>query len=172
MALTSIPSTIFFQVLAQLTPIGASKGGAVARLLLDFQLASGSGVLQADGVHKSSRSLVGAATETISLHLLTDENGVVINPAEIVLFAVVAKGTNLGTIMLDDSPATPWTSFFASSAATDDGQLRLLPGGFIIAGTTADPAYAVNAGSRQFLVTNLDAVNTNKYELYILTRSV
>lgn len=168
---TSIPTTLLFKWLAQLTPDGDEGGGPIIEFGFDEALASGNSARQALIPFKTIRPLGAGASETINLQGLTDANGVAMTVAEVVLFVVSVPESALAGILLDDSPASPWIALFSSSAVTDDGQLTCIPGGFIIAMCVLDPAYPVTAGSRQFLVTNLDGANGVSYTLGLLTRA-
>lgn len=155
---------------ATLKPNGDEEGGQVLQVGIDELLANGTGTRQANDGLKDIRVLGAGATETVNWSTLTNANGDTISPAEIVVFGIMADAANGAGIQLDDSPGSPWLSFFRSSGATDNAELEVLPGGFLFAGTVLDPAYATSGGNDAFLVTNLDGSASATYTLFALTR--
>ena len=166
----SLPATILLKLFAQLRPDGDEGGGPITEVNYDRRLNNGTGSAQGNQTLIDRRTLGAGATEIIDWTTITDGNGNALNAAEVVFWGIqVDEGD--GGIQCDDSPANPWTSFFRASGATDNGEMEILPGGIIFAGTTADPAYPVAAGNRAFLVTNLDGVNAATYTIFAITRS-
>ncbi len=166
----NLPLQILFTFLTQLRPDGDEEGGPVIEIKVDERLTNGNGANQAAIPVKSVRTLGAGASETIDWTTFVDGNGNAINAVEVVYWGILADVANGAGIQIDDSPANPWTSFLRSSGATDDAQNEILPGGFVIAGTTADPAYPVAAGNRAFQVTNLDGANAATYTIFAATR--
>lgn len=155
----------------QLVPAGDESGGAVCEFSLSERLASGTGLRQADNPHIDVRTLAASASETIDLQGLTNANGATPTVAEVVAILLYADPANVGNLRIDDSPASNWSSLFTSSGGTDDAQLTLPPGAFILAGCVQAAAYAVDAGNRQFLVENLDGSNAGSYTIFLFTRA-
>ncbi len=167
----SLPATILLKLFAQLRPDGDEGGGSITEVNYDRRLNNGTGDAQANQTVIDRRTLGAGSTETIDWTTFTDGNGNALNAVEVVFWGIEADVANGAGIQCDDSTANPWTSFFRSSGATDNGEIEILPGGIVFAGTTADPAYPVAAGNRDFLVTNLDGANAATYTIFAVTRS-
>ena len=166
----NLPLQILFTFLTQLRPTGDEEGGPLVEIQIDERLTNGSAAGQATHPIKEVRTLAAGASETIDWTTIVDGNGDAINAAEVVFWGIIADPGNGAGIQIDDTPANPWSSFIRSTGATDDAQIEIPPAGFIIAGTVADPAYAVAAGNRAFQVTNLDGANAATYTIFAATR--
>ncbi len=168
----NIPTQIGINFRAQLAPDGDGTGGAISSILVDLLFANGTGANQADGVFFDSRVLVASANEDIDLQLILDENKNALAAEQVAVLIIQTPATNLGTIQMNDSAATPWISYLSSSGATDDARLDFLPGTTQILVCTPAVAYDVGAGNKIINFINLDGVNSNTYLLAVLTRSV
>lgn len=167
----SLPARISMNFLAQLAPNGDEGGGKIGEVLLDLLLSSGTGDNQGDGLFFDSRVLVAAANEDIDLQTILDGNSVALGAAEVAILIIQTPATNLGTIRMRDSAATPWLSFLSSGGATDDAQLDFPPGVTMLLAAPLDGTYAVAAGNKIINFINLDGVNSNTYLLAVIPRS-
>ena len=165
------PARVFASLDSQLLPNGDEGGGKTAEVLLDLLLANGTGDNQADGQLFDSRTLVASANEDIDLQLILDGNNLALAAAEVVILIIQTPATNLGTIRMRDSAATPWISFLSSSGATDDAQLDFPPGVTMLLAAPVDGTYAVAGGNKIINFINLDGVNSNTYIITVLPRT-
>lgn len=169
MALSPL-TKIFVAIFAQLTPDGDNSGGKIAEVSVDLGWSSGSGDNQADGVFHDSRTLIASATETIDLQTILDGNGNALGAAEIAALIIECPQSNQGDIQMDDSAATPWLAWLASSGATDDATLTLKPGVSQILVAPLDGSYPVSAGAKLINFVNLDGANPNTYTITAIVR--
>ncbi len=167
----AVPAQIGMNFRAQLAPDGDETGGKIGEVLVDLLFANGTGTNQGDGLFFDSRVLTSSSNEDIDLQTILDGNGNALGAAEIAILIIQTPSTNLGTIEMNDSAATPWVSFLTSSGATDDAELKFPPGVTMFLTAPVDGSYAVTAGNKIINFLNLDGSNSNTYLLAVIPRT-
>lgn len=135
------------------------------------QLADGSGAGKADRVFHDRRTLAASASEDLDLAgSLVDSFGQTVTFARIKGLYVRAAAGNTNNVIVGNASATAWAALLGAT-----GTLTLRPGAGVgvVAGEADVTAYAVGAGTADFLkVANSGAGSSVTYDVVIVGASV
>lgn len=145
-------------------------GRAPQSLSRRLELASGTGVGQADRVFSDRRTLAASATEDLDLAgVLLDAFGAAITFARIKGLIVAAATGNTNNVVVGGASGSPWSTLLGATHT-----LTLRPGAFVAVGTGAADAtgYAVTASTGDLLkVANSGAGTSVSYDIHIIGAS-
>ncbi|TCO64951.1 hypothetical protein [Actinocrispum wychmicini] len=165
-------SSISLAVNAELTTAADLK--AIPKCTLAYsklaELATGTGVGQADKLWFDQRTLAAGANEDLDLAgVLADIYGQAVTFARIKALVVAAVVANTNNVVIGAAASNQWATLLGTT-----GTVTLRPGAFFaaVAGSTDATGYAVTAGTGDLLrVTNSAGGSTVDYEITIIGAS-
>jgi hypothetical protein len=169
MALTA-GTQAFLRLYAQQAANPSYGAGGDAEVRVEVEYGSGAGDRLAEALHFSSRTLAGAAAESIDLTTILDANGDALAAAQVMIFCLEADESNVDAVRLDvgNAVANSWTALVSASGAVDQARLDIQPGAVVPLISWKNGAYPVSGTSKVVQVTNLDATTDATYRLFVL----
>lgn len=168
MSLTSLLAISASAIQTSAQDLGTASAPAV--LSRSVNLASGTGVGQADRVFHDRRTLAASASEDLDLAgTLIDAFGQTITFAKIKGLVISAAGANTNNVVIGAAASAPWASLLSAT-----GTLTLRPGASVavMAGEADATGYAVTATTADLLkIANSGAGSAVTYDIVIIGAS-